>query len=661
MVRFASSALAAFVLAFGAASARPIAISDMRAIAVLEQPAIAPDGSRVAVVVTRDAKSSLVLVDAKTGGQTTIASGGNVADPRWSPDGSALGYLQQENGGGKLQLFTVTNANGPRQITHSATDLTDFAWSPDGRTIAYDAPDVLSSSGFFYAGDNDYTLTAPIAPLHLWLVAAAGGPARRLTSGPWTIAPTDLSGIFSPQFAWTHDGKHVVFTHIESTFTGEDEYSTLWEADVSTLAMHPLTRRTMLELSPSFSPDGSHLVYWYPLRGDYLSENTLRMIDGTRDVSLTARIDRNVIGTAWMPDGRSFLACGDDGTRVAAWQIRLDGSYKELDLGGRNIVCDSYSSSTFDAGIDAVVARTGAVAYLADDATHARELYYLPSLRARPLQLTHFNDAIARLDLAPMRQITWRSPDGFTDYGVVTYPPHAVPGRKYPILVQIHGGPGLASVQSFAYETWPRTQLFAADGYIVFEPNYRGSDNAGNAFMRAIYRDTVSGPSADILSGLDAVKKLPGADPSRIAVCGWSYGGLLTSWLITQHHFWRAAVTGAAVNDEIEEYNLSYTNVQNRYYLGASPYTRAGHRIYTEQSPITFASQVTTPTLIWGTTLDSTVPVPQSYSFFHALKEHHVPVQFAVFPASTHGPADQAQTATLTKLWLDWLDLYVKH
>ncbi len=281
-------------------------------------------------------------------------------------------------------------------------------------------------------------------------------------------------------------------------------------------------------------------------------------------------------------------------------------------------------------------------------------------MRAKPRALTHFNDALARLQLGTMREIRWHGRGGFQEYGVVTFPPNMQAGRKYPIVVNIHGGPGDSSLRSFAWEAWPRAQLIASHGYIVFEPNYRGSDDDGNAFALAIYRDTVSGPADDILRGLAAVGKLPGADTSRIGVCGWSYGGLLTSWLITQHHFWRAAVSGAAVNNEIDEYALSTSNVQNRYYLGTSPYAKGGAAVYLAQSPIAYARAVTTPTLIWATTLDPVVPIPQAYEFYHALHERGVPVRFVVFPANTHGPADAAQTAILTRLWLQWLDRYLR-
>ena len=259
-----------------------------------------------------------------------------------------------------------------------------------------------------------------------------------------------------------------------------------------------------------------------------------------------------------------------------------------------------------------------------------------------------------------MRELRWDGPDGFAEDGVVTYPPATRAGEKYPVVLLIHGGPGLSSSRDFVWERWPLAQMIASRGYVVLQPNYRGSDNLGNAYMTAIVHDTVVGPSADIMAGLAALGRLAGVDASRVAVSGWSYGGELTSWLIGHDHRWRAAISGAAVNSEFDEYNLSTSNVQDRYPLGATPYTDDGGRIYRENSPITYYTQITTPTLIWGTTLDPVVPITQSYALYHALTENHVPVRFAVFPASTHGPADPRQTAELTRLWLDWLDSHLQ-
>jgi dipeptidyl aminopeptidase/acylaminoacyl peptidase len=647
--------------------AATLQIADMARIVDLEEPAIAPDARRIAfLAVTADASratyvNTLLLVDTHTGRIATLMRGKDVAVPRWSPDGSRLAYLARPSSASVHQLF-VRDADGRTvQLTHARGEVVDAAWSPDGRILAYVAADPPSGGTYFFAGDNDYTATALTPADHLWIVPATGGAARRLTGGSWTIAPTDPGGIFSPQIAWTRDGRRIAYTRVENTFSGDDERSTIWQIDVATRASRKLAAHTELELTPAYSPDGSRLTYWYPLHGDFNSENTLRTTDGSSDLQLAPNLDRNVAGALWFPNSQSLLLCAADRTQNVLWRVDLRGETHVLPLGDLHVACDPYSSSTFDAGIAADIARDGTIAFIATSAASARELYYLPAGSATPRQLTHFNAFLSHLAIGRMTELDWNGPDGFAEDGVVTYPPFFGMGtRKYPVVLLVHGGPGLSSSRDFVWEAWPLAQMIASRGYVVLQPNYRGSDNLGNAYMTAIVRNTVAGPSADILAGLDALARLPGIDASRVAVSGWSYGGELTSWLIGHDRRWRAAVSGAAVNSEFDEYNLSTSNVQDRYPLGATPYTDDGWQIYWQNSPITYYGQITTPTLIWGTTQDPVVPITQSYALYHALEERHVPVRFAVFPASTHGPADPRQTADLTALWLQWLDTHMR-
>jgi dipeptidyl aminopeptidase/acylaminoacyl peptidase len=665
-------------------TAHLLSVADAARIRNLEQPAIDPAGRRVALVeISADLRhatyvNKLVLIDIASGRIATLVSGRDVSVPRWSPDGRSLGYLATA-ANGKSQLFVRDAGGVSRQLSEARGDVIDFAWRPDGAALAFAAYDEPANAAalrahhdYFEAGDNDYTQTALTPPVHLWLATAGRTPARRLTSGTWTLAPTDRGGIFSSQFAWDADGRHITFVKVENTFEGDNEYSTLQRLDVVSGSIEKLTAHAAFELTPQPGPNGAGIAYWYPRDGDYISENEIHLLTAGADRNLTYALDRNAAGALWLPDGRGLLVCGDDGAHVRFWLVPLEGAARPLDLGALEPVCDSYSSSTFDAGIAGSVSRDGALAFLAGDAHSARELYYLPAPAAngRPKRLTSFNAFLASRELGAMSTFEWSGALG-RGTGVITRPPGMRPAlreisrpptqpwRPYPIVLLIHGGPALASVDTFVWEDWPLAQLIAAHGYIVVQPNYRGSDDSGNAFMHAIYRDTVEGPSNDVLAALDAVKALPEADPSRVAVSGWSYGGLLTSWLIARRHDWRAAVSGAAVNDEVQSYDLSVSNVQDRYLFGHGPYAPNGIDIYRAQSPISLAADITTPTLIWGTTGDPVVPVTMSYALFRALRERHVPVKFAVFPGASHGPSNPVQTADLTNLWLDWLDRYM--
>src|SRR5580704_4370515 len=380
-------------------AARPVLqLRDMARIVDLEEPAISPAGTRVALIaIGQDVARAkyinrLLLVDTHTGASRILVRGADVAVPRWSPDGSRLAYLARAGKEGFRQLFVRESSGASRQLSQARGEVGDAVWSPDGRRIAFVAADRQAPAPYFFAGDNDYTATALTPPDHLWVVSAAGGAPRRLTGGSWTIAPTDPGGIFSSQITWSGDARRVALTRVENTFSGDSERSTLWEVDASTGAMHKLTRRPELELTPAYSPRGPALAYWYPLNGDFNSENTLRVTDGGGDRRLAESLDRNVAGAQWFPDGRHLLICASDRTANAAWRVDLAGGVEPLALGDVHMVCDPYSSATFDSGIAADIARNGAIAFVGTTPSSARELYLLPPNANVPKRLTHAND-----------------------------------------------------------------------------------------------------------------------------------------------------------------------------------------------------------------------------------------------------------------------------
>src|SRR5438067_465549 len=199
----------------------------------------------------------------------------------------------------------------------------------------------------------------------------------------------------------------------------------------------------------------------------------------------------------------------------------------------------------------------------------------------------------------------------------------------------------------------------AGRGWVVFQPNYRGSDNAGNAFTRAILDDSGAGPGRDVMAGVGELKKRGFIDDSRIAVGGWSYGGYMTSWMIGHYPIFKAAVSGAAVNNLLDEYVLSDSSLSRRLTWG-SPFVGDNMKKYVEQSPITYASRIKTPTLIMSDTGDVRVPITQSYQMYYALKDNGVPVKFVAFPVSGYSPEDPIHATEIEKQYVNWFAQYLK-
>lgn len=661
---------AALVLFFGApatkAQGQRIQISDLHKIVRVADPQISPDDKSIVVTVAHANMkedrydSELVLIDIATGAQRALTSGHKGASSaRWSPSGDRLAFLAilGEGKDAAPQIFVLPMSGGDaKQVTTAPDGVEQFAWRPDGAMLAYVTPDPVDKKAIeahhdaFEVGDTDYLETAAAMPSHVWLVPADGGAAKRLTSGSWSLPIVFPPSPPSSPLSWSPDGKSIVITRQETAEPGDGDEATLRILDAATGQIRKLTTHEKFEGAGIYSPDGSRIAYWYSRDGDPNNENEIYIApaSGGDGTDVTRAIDRDVERAIWMPDGKSLLVGGHDGTGVSLWLQPLNGQARKIDIG--NI------QPSWSFWVDVTVGSKGDVAFTGSTPSQPGELYYMSSTGAVPKRLTNYNSAIAALDLSRVQSIDWDGPNGFHEDGVLTYPPQFSKDKKYPLVLLIHGGPQASSTASFSTPS----QIIAAQGYVVFEPNYRGSDNLGNAYQRAIYRDAGDGPGRDVMAGLAAVEKMGFVDTDKIAVSGWSYGGYMTSWMIGHYHIWKAAVSGAAVNDLVAEATVSDGNRVDYYSMGGSPWVGDNWKIYREQSPITYASQIKTPTLILCDTGDFRVPIVQSYEMYHALKDNGVTTQFFAYPVRGHFPSDPVRVEDVLTRWVGWINQYLK-
>jgi len=676
---FLALMLLAFLLTVGAATAqqRRIQLDDLANVVTVSDPQISPDGKSVVCVVSRPnfeedrTDSELVVVDVASGAPRVLTfDRKNVGSPRWSPSGDRLAFLagapyakdKKDDATKKEdspQVFVMPMSGGDaKKITNAPNGVEQFGWRPNGKDIAYvtgdDPPnqkEIDKHNDSFEVGDNDYLTTAAPTPSHIWLVSAEGGNAKRLTSGSWSLQKSPPPNRPPSPISWAPDSKSLTFTRQEHPHFGDGDLTTLQILNVETGEIRKLTSHEKFERVSLFSPGGSQLAYWYPRDGDYSNgyEIFITSVAGGEGVDLTRDIDRNLERAIWMPDGQSLLVGGNDGTQVALWLQPLKGKACRLSLGEVNPSSDDW--------VDLAVGPKSEIAFAGTTVSSPSELYYMASPTDPPKRLTDFNHQITELQLGKMEGFDWQGPDGFREDGLLIYPPDFRKDKKYPLVLMVHGGPQDASTIGFD----DLAQLMAARGYVVFEPNYRGSDNLGNAYQRAIYGNTGDGPGRDVMAGLDAIQKLGFVDESKIAVTGWSYGGYMTTWLIGHYHIWKTAIAGASVTDWNEEYNLSdmggwYT----RQFFRVSQWVGGNMKDYAAQSPITYAAQIKTPTLIMSDTRDARVPIAQSYQLYHALKDNGVPVKFIAYPVAGHFPDDPVRYRDVYVRWLDWLDQYLK-
>jgi dipeptidyl aminopeptidase/acylaminoacyl peptidase len=631
----------------------------------LADPQISPDGRRVAVVVSRANlednryEPRLMLVDVATREQSTLVRDrAGLSQPRWSPSGDRLAFLA--NVDSRPQVFILPMSGGEAwQLTKSPTAVQHYAWRPDGAVIAFVAADeppkrtgAERHNRSFEVRTNDFLRTSAPTPSHLWVIPAEGGAARRVTSGEWSLPMSLPPSSPSSPISWSPDGKRIACVKVASPYSGDGDQSAVQIVDVETGVPRALTGRSRNESQPVISPDGRQVAFWYPRDGETRNVNEIHVasIEGGEGTSVTRAIDRNVQRAIWTADSKSLLVSANDGTTVGVWVQPLAGAARRLDL-GRIVPAAAF-------WLDASLNARGDVAFIGSDPARPVELYVTStSPGAKPSRLTGFNDEIAALELGRTETVVWDGADGYRQDGVVTYPPGFVPGRKYPLLLFIHGGPRSASKEAFS----ARAQLFAAQGWVIFEPNYRGSDNLGNAFQAAIWNDAGAGPGRDVMSGVEYLKKRGFVDETRMGVSGWSYGGFMTTWLLGNYpDRWKAAVAGAAVTDWMDQYNLGDANVRRGRAMGGSPWTDpARRRSYAEQSPITYAPRIKAPTLVLCNTGDYRVPITQSYQLYRALVDNKIPTQFIAYPLPGHSPADPVHSRDVSRRWVEWLARYL--
>jgi dipeptidyl aminopeptidase/acylaminoacyl peptidase len=637
------------------AAAKPrVTTEDLMRTVNVSDPQLSPDGKSIACVVSRPniaenrRDSEIVLVDVATGKQRTLTfERRRVNSPRWSPGGDRLSFLDNAPTGEKkeplMQIWVLPMDGGEaRRVTSSPTGVQHYAWRPDGGAIAFAAEDAkpekkdrAKHEDAFEVGNLDYLAKEFPQPTHLWIVDADGANAKRITSGAWSLPTYEPPGPIPSPLSWSPDGKSILIGRQETPVYGDSDLTTVQLVDVATGAARPLTKHSKFESTPLFSPDGTRVAYWYSRDGDVNNVNEIYVVGagGGDPVSATRGIDRSVFRQFWTPDGKALLVGGHDQTSVAIWLQPVGGAARKLDLGEVN--------PSWSYWVDMNVGRDGAIAFTGSEPYRLRELYYMSSVDAKPRRLTSFDDWASELDLGKVERVTWKN-DGFDEDGVVVYPPDFDPARKYPLVLHVHGGPQAASTLALSLPA----QAMAAKGWIVFSPNYRGSDNLGNAYQRAIFNDAGAGPGRDVMAGIAALKKRGFVDENRIAVSGWSYGGYMTSWMIGHYPIFKAAVSGAAVNNLAQEYTLSDNNVSWRYSMEGSPYDPKTAKAWIEQSPITYAHAIKTPTLILTDTGDTRVPATQSFEMYHALKDNGVETKFVAYPWEAIPPATRSAPPT---------------
>jgi len=615
-----------------------------------DQVAISPDGKRVAW-----SSSGALFAGVVTGSQAPrrfrgCASDCADGDFAWSPDGKQLAFLTTD-AAGQAQLAVANAHTGTvRRLTDVHGPLASPKWSPDGTRIAV----LFTKDGPMSPGPLN-----PLPPAagvigstsyeqRLALVPARGGALR-------SIGPADL---YIYEYDWSPDGSRFVATGAHGS--GDDNW---WIADLYTIdarsgapkkILHPVTQIA----SPRFSGDGTRIAYIGGLMSDESitgGDVYLVAAGGGAATNITSGLRASVTTLTWNGSRTSLVL-----TELAGGQMRIahlnaeTHAHRVLFAGAETLAANLLDGiAPGDSGIS--LARDGTTsALIRQSFTRAPEVYAGPlgkwrAITAGNVKLPHI--------LTRVQSIGWKS-GAFAVQGWLLYPHGYVPGKAYPMVVIVHGGPAYASYPLFPSGAFAWDAELASQGYFVLEPNARGSYGEGEAFTRGNVKDFGGGDLRDILAGVDAAERTVSIDDKRVGIFGWSYGGYMTMWALTQTTRFRAAVSGAGLSDWLSYYGTNDIDTWMTPFFGSSIYNDPA--VYAKSSPVNFITHVSTPTLMVAGDRDAEVPVTQSYEYWHALRERGVPTQLVIYPGEGHLFYKTSDQNDVSQRLVGWFDRWMR-
>jgi dipeptidyl aminopeptidase/acylaminoacyl peptidase len=595
-----------------------------------EQVAISPDGKKVAWVESLPGKNGassgntgiyISSADGKTPSRRITAAAGaprEEASIARSPDSRKIAFLSDAVSASQRQLYVVSAAGGPvRKLTSVKGFLASPKWSPDGKSIAVlfieNAP---RAAGPLVASSHETgVIKDAFFEQRLAIIDATTGKLRQLS-------PADM---YIYEYDWSPDGKRFAVTAAPGNGDNNWWIAQLYTLDVSSGAMKSIYKPKLQIAGPVFSPDGESVAFIEGLMSDEGSVGgDVYFVPASSGgaQNLTPGMKASASDLVWKKSRIVFGAYAAGDSAVASVDPKsheFDVLYRageSLSRGGWGI-----SVSLADDGETSAVIRSSASAP--------------PEVWTGPLgaweQLTHANKGV-KAAWGQSKSIHWKN-EGFDVQGWLDYPLNFNPARKYPLIVYVHGGPGSAVTSA-----WPGSGDFsmalAASGYFVLKPNPRGSFGMGEAFTRANVRDFGYGDFRDIMAGVDEAIKTAPIDPNRLGITGWSYGGFMTMWAVTQTNRFKAAMAGAGIANWLSYYGENKIDQWMIPFFGKSVYDDP--EVYAKSSPINFIKNAKTPTLILVGDSDAECPTPQSYEFWHALKSLGVETELVVYKNEGH-------------------------
>lgn len=636
------------------AQKRPMTIVDLIQVPGVGDAQVSPDGTQLLYVKSEAdweenrTVSHIFRVNADGSGTVQLTYGEEgQSSPRWSPDGRHVAFTANREDAEGTQIYLLSAGGGEaRRVTSHATSVNRIEWSPDGRFIYFLASDPLSEEEKKKQeiGDDVYAFDENFKQIHLWKVETDSGEETRITEGDFTVAQYDLSP----------DGTMVAHMRAPSPLYGDAQGAEVWIMGAGGEGGVKLTNDTVPESNPQLSPDNRWVLFTADSNENfdfYYNDKIFLVPAGGGEARvLLPDLPYEVAGAAWSGDGESIVFIANTGVRQELFLVDVDSrEWVQLTRGDHAIGSVSFNPLN------------GYAAFGIQHRTNAGDIWVMRVEEgARPRQVTHVFDYLDENFLLPRQEaVQWEGEDEVTVEGLLFYPLDYQEGRRYPLIVQTHGGPAASDKFQFGYSS-NYVQVLAAKGYFVFKPNYRGSTGYGDPFLRDMVGHYFNQAHKDVMTGVDYLIDRGLVDGDRMGKMGWSGGGHMTNKIITYTDRFKAASSGAGASNWISMYAQSDVRVYRTPWFGGNPWEAdAPIDVYWENSPLKYVSNVTTPTLILVGEEDLRVPMPQSVEMYRALKALGVPVHLYVAPRQPHGWQELHHRLFKANVEMDWWERWV--
>ena len=639
------------------AQTRPVTIDDVLGLKAVGSAVVSPDGTQVLYTVRQweqerermESRTRIwrVPVAGGTARQITFGERGDT-QPQWSPDGRFISFVSARaaasssgnsgaGGGGSSdepprgQIYVMRADGGESwKLTDAKEGIAAYGWAPDSTRLVYVTTDerIAEEEAAVRRRDDERVFESDFRFQHAWAIDVESKKATRVTKGrDFTITGAPL---------WSPDGRRIVFAARPTTML-RDARSDVYIAEVTTGTVEKISVNPGPDAQPQWSPSGATIAWVSePTAAKAIADGTLPMSVGNghlllydvasksiKDVS-SRDFDHDVGAPQWSPDSQRIVFTSGKRTYNEAFSFEIaSGRYTQLSK-QRTL---QYGSRSKDGKVIAVVM---------DSPQAPAEIYVTDALFTSFRKLTETNPQTAGFALGESEVVTWKSTDGFDVEGVLLKPVGFSPGRRYPTLVVAHGGPAGAFTNGYRVGGLEGGQFWAGQGWAVFYPNPRGSSNYGERFLQANFNDWGGGDYRDIMTGVDALVARGIADPDRLAHIGWSYGGYMTAWVVSQTNRFKAAMVGAGLTNMVSMYGTNdIPNVLITYFGGIV--NKDTLPLYASRSAMTFIENVQTPTLILHGANDERVPTGQAYELFRGLKDRGRPTELVFYPREGHG------------------------